>query len=115
MKQTFEYPVVHFYGADPEDAEIQTEEAELRTINLKYEPFEASVDTMDRSFHLIFGHQINGFFLCIPNWQFGCELAELDDENWNINSMLRRTTMLTYEDVSAITRALSLVKKQLNK
>ncbi|EFE90962.1 hypothetical protein GCWU000341_02069 [Oribacterium sp. oral taxon 078 str. F0262] len=67
---------------------------------------------MDRSFYLIFGHQINGFFLCIPNWQFGFEPAELDGENRDMNSMRRRTPLITYEDVTARARALSLLRKR---
>lgn len=114
MNSTFEFPVIYFHSDDPEDAEILKEKAKLRTIQTNQEPYEANVETMGSSFHLIFGHQINGFFLCIPNWQFGCELARLDNEDWNINSMLSRTTRITYEHATAIARALSLIEKQLN-
>lgn len=114
MKYTFEYPVVYFYGDDPEDAEIHTEKATIKEINPDHEPYEVSLDTMGNNFHLIFGHQINGLFLCIPNWQFGCELAEPEDENWNINSMLSRSTLITYEDATAITKALSFLGKQIH-
>lgn len=67
---------------------------------------------MDRTFHLTFEHQINGFFPCIPNWQFGFEPAELDAENRGMNSMLSRTALIAYEDVTTRARALSLLRKQ---
>lgn len=34
-------------------------------------------------FSVIFGEYVNGGFCSIPNWNVGCELAELDDVGWN--------------------------------
>ena len=73
-----------------------------------------TVNAQGYSFHLIFGRQINGRFLCIPNWQFGCELAQLSNRSWNLNSMLEKDSRLDYEDATAITCALDLVSNLIN-
>ena len=43
------------------------------------EPYEAIVSAEGYSFHILFGSQIGGMFLCIPGWHMGCELSHLND------------------------------------
>ena len=43
----------------------------------------------DTSFHGIEGPQQNGNFLCLTNWNVGCELASLSDIFWNRESLSR--------------------------
>lgn len=38
-------------------------------------------------YSVIFGKYANGGFCSIPNWEVGCELAELDDKFWNVGSI----------------------------
>ena len=45
--------------------------------------YEAVIEGRGASFHVIAGPQIHGMFLCIPNWQIGCELSYLNDVFWN--------------------------------
>ena len=45
--------------------------------------YEADIQGNGYSFHVIVGPQVNGRFLCIPNWHVGCELAALSDVFWN--------------------------------
>lgn len=114
MPLSFEYPVVYFISDDPEDAEVSYYEGSVWPINLEREPYEMTLIAQGYSFHLIFGSQINGRFLCIPDWQFGCELAQLSDKSWNLNSILEKDSRLDYEDATAITWALDMVSKMIN-
>ena len=110
MAIQFEYPVVTFESDDPEDTEITYYEGKIRPICLDKEPYEMTLDTHGCSFHLICGRQINGNFLCIPNWQFGCELADYSEKSWNMNSMLDKYSQIDYEDATAIVWGLSLIQ-----
>lgn len=110
----FDFPVVWLDPDDPEENEVSYNKASIYPIRLDQEPYEMSLDAQGSSFHLIFGSQVNGNFLCIPNWQFGCELSDLDDRSWNLNSILHSDSYLTYEDATAITWALSLVSGMIN-
>lgn len=49
--------------------------------------YEAEFSTNGNCYHLIFGRQINGWFLCIPNHQIGVELAHPSDKFWNLESL----------------------------
>lgn len=55
----------------------------LRLIKRNGSYYEAILEGRGSSFHVIAGPQIHGMFLCIPNWQIGCELASLKDTFWN--------------------------------
>lgn len=114
MPIAFEYPVVYLDSDDPEDADISYCGGSIWPINFDQEPYEMTLDARGCSFHLIFGSQINGRFLCIPNWQFGCELAQLTNRSWNLDSILEKTSRLDYEDATAITWALDLVSSLID-
>ena len=109
MAIQFKYPVVIFESDDPEDTEISYYKGKITPICLDKEPYEMTLDARGYSFHLIFGSQINGNFLCIPNWQFGCELADYHNRSWNMDSILHEDSQLDYEDATAIVWGLSLV------
>ena len=116
MNITFTFPVVTWLDPeDPEDSEISSCEAVIRPIQLDHPPYEMNLDARGYSFHLIFGNQVNGNFLCIPNWQFGCELADLDDKSWNMDFILHADSQLDYEDATAITWALSVVSSYIDR
>ena len=108
-KILFEYPYFVFMEEDPEDSVIIQKEASIRPFNLAHEPYDAVLNDGVNSFHLIFGEQINGGFLCIPNWSIGCELASYDDIRWNEESLSEaagHSGQIDYNDVSAICYAL---------
>lgn len=62
---------------------VQHKKASLYPVSINKEPYEAFIEAQGLSFHVIFGSQANGNFLCIPNWQLGCELSDYTDKNWN--------------------------------
>jgi len=110
MDMPFTFPVVTWLDPeDPEDSEVSCCEAVIHPIQLDHSPYEMDLDARDYSFLLVFGNQVNGNFLCIPDWQFGCELAELEDKSWNMDSILHADSHLDYEDATAISWALSVV------
>ncbi len=108
MSISYKFPIVTFYSDDLEDSEITYCEGRIKPIRLDREPYEITLEARGYSFHLIFGSQIYGNFLCIPNYQFGCELAGLTNKDWNLHSMLQIDSLLDYEDATAIVWGLEL-------
>lgn len=45
--------------------------------------YEVEITGRGSTFHIIAGPHSNGHFLCIPNWEVGCELAAYNDIFWN--------------------------------
>ena len=91
----YKYPVVKFFGDDPEDTEVIEK---------------AVISAEGSQFHIIFGSHKNGSFLCIPGWHTGCELSCMDDVFWNHESILGSDERFGYENATAIAYAL----KELN-
>ncbi len=77
----------------------------ISPVQLEQEPFEAFVEADGYSFHLLFGSQCNGNFLCIPDWRIGCELSHLTDTFWNKES-IGRDECLEQDSAAAIAYAL---------
>ena len=102
----FCFPVITFYGDEYDDYEIAYHEGRINPINLSGVPYEATVFVFEKSFHLIFGYQSNGMFLCVPNANLGCELSRLTDVNWNIDAILDREQRVNYEEATALAYAL---------
>lgn len=116
-KILFEYPYFIFNEEEPDDSVIVQREAYIRPVNLSHEPYDAVLNDGGNSFHLIFGKQINGRFLCIPNYSIGCELAAYDDIRWNEESLSEAAEFsrkMDYNDVSAICYALKALKPYLS-
>lgn len=106
MTLSYAYPVVYFYGDDLEDSEVIQKGGQIEPIRLEGEPYEAVVSAEGYSFHILFGSQCNGNFLCIPNWHLGCELSSLNDVFWNLESISGRDESFSYENATAIAYAL---------
>ncbi len=80
-------------------------EGNIIPINLSRPPYEATLEISGLSYHLLFGRHINGWFICIPNWKIGAELAHPSDFFWNRESILR--TGSRKDDALYIAAALS--------
>lgn len=116
-KIRFEYSHFIFNEDEPDDSVIVQREATIRPVNLSHEPYVAILNNGENSFHLIFGKQVNGHFLCIPNCFIGCELASYDDIRWNEESLTEATEFshkINYNDVSAICYALKALAPHLS-
>lgn len=106
------YPVVYLDENDYEDSVVVRQHGSIIPYRLDREPYEAKVNAGASSFHLIFGHQVSGMFLCIPDWNIGCEFSELSDRDQNLDSLLK-TDRLDYEDSTAIVWALYSINSLL--
>ena len=50
---------------------------------------EAVINARGHRFHILTGLHIYGGWLCIPDWNIGCELSCLNDRFWNFSSLQR--------------------------
>lgn len=104
----FWYPVI-FYTDEPfDEPRVKRLQGNIYAINICKEPYEVDVETNGYSYHLIFGRQTNGYFLCIPNWKMGCELASYNDKYWNTESILK-AGQISREAAYAISNAIDLL------
>ena len=111
MMFSYKYPVVKFFGDDPEDTEVTEKAGSIKTINTDQEPYEAVISAEGSQFHIIFGSYQNGSFLCIPGWHTGCDLSScVDDVFWNHESILGSDEWFGYENATAIAYALKELK-----
>lgn len=113
MRISYKFPVVTFYGDDPEDSELITYDGSVTMTNIRHEPYEATVQALSSSYHIIFGRHQNGGFLCIPEHHVGCEPASLSDVFWNHESLLHNGEQLNYEEATAIAYALKEISSYI--
>lgn len=73
-------------------------------------PYEMMVSARGSRFHILFGKHTYGNFLCIPNWNVGCEMAGLSDTFWNLE---RLTRQLKKTDATSVVYALAAAKEYL--
>ena len=107
-KLQFWYPVI--YSADEPFGKPKIERmyGSIYAINLSNEPYEIYISADGYSYHAIFGSQTNGHFLCVPDWNLGCELASYSDKGWNAESILK-TGRVSVEAAYAISNAIDLL------
>ena len=113
MRIPYQYPIVYLDEDAPEEAMIEHEEGYITVTRLGREPYECTVEARGYSFHLLFGSQSSGHFLCIPDWNIGCGLASLDDTGWNLRSLLD-TERLDYEEATAVISALAIMSGMIH-
>lgn len=106
------YPVAYHNDVRSGDTVVERERGTIIPYRLDSELYEMVVEARGYSFHLIFGEQVNGMFLCIPNWDVGCELSSLNDRHWNMESLLK-TDRIDFEECNAIVWALSSIADML--
>lgn len=51
------------------------------------EPYELNLSVNGSHFHILLGSHLGGHFICIPNWEIGCELASYSDAFWNMEKL----------------------------
>lgn len=56
---------------------------ELTLLQISDNHYEAVINARGSYFHIITGRYENGYYLCVPNHNFGCELAGFSDKFWN--------------------------------
>lgn len=106
MIVSYDYPIVRSYDKISGEPEYIRHKGRIEPIHFDREPYEAVLSAEGYSFHLLFGSQRGGNFLCIPDWQIGCELSHLEDVFWNKESIRRSAGSIGEENVAAIAYAL---------
>lgn len=69
-------------------------------------PYEMNLYFNGNSYHIIVGKHRYGNYICIPNWDIGCELAFFSDTFWNIERLTRHMAEI---EATAIVKGLKLV------
>jgi hypothetical protein len=80
----------------------------IRIFSKQGEYYEAGIEGRGSYFHVITGIHAGGRFLCIPNWDIGCELSDLTDTYWNAEKIGRR---LKAVDKATVICALKYLKE----
>jgi len=62
-------------------------------------------------YHVIFGSHAYGNYLCVPNWNVGCELADYSDLFWNTERLSR---IISNQDAITIATAVKEANQILN-
>jgi len=83
-------------------------QCQLKLIGKQSSLFEAVLEGNGSSFHVIAGPQIHGMFLCIPDWQVGCELSTLEDTFWNSEQLRSHLSAI---DTRTIVTGLAILSK----
>lgn len=76
MMCIYQYPVTPSPASD--STTVIQRKGTIQPIRMEKEPYEAVVSAEGSRFHLLFGSQYSGNFLCIPDWHIGCELSYLN-------------------------------------
>ena len=111
MMCIYQYPVTPSPASD--STTVIQRKGRIQPIRMEKEPYEAVVSAEGSRFHLLFGSQYSGNFLCIPDWHIGCELSYLDDVFWNQESIAESNHAFREEDVAAIAYALKTLKSMV--
>lgn len=82
------------------------------TLKLKrnIQPYEMEVSARGSYFHIVFGRHAYGNFLCIPNWNIGCELSDCSDIFWNTERLSKHLKIV---DAISVAQALAAAKRYL--
>ena len=111
MMCIYQYPVTPSPASD--STTVIQRKGTIQPIRMEKEPYEAVVSAEGSRFHLLFGSQYSGNFLCIPDWHIGCELSYLNDVFWNQESIAESNHDFREEDVAAIAYAVKRLKSMV--
>jgi hypothetical protein len=74
------------------------------------EPYELNLSVNGSHFHVLLGSHLGGNFICIPNWEVGCELASYSDAFWNMEKLCKHINPI---DAECMAYSIKYLKKQL--
>lgn len=61
-------------------------------------------------YHVLIGEHAYGHYVCVPNWDAGCELSDYGDIFWNTE---RLSKQLNQRDAITIATAIKTIKEML--
>ena len=82
----------------------QTWQGEIQLLHRDGSTIEAGISGRGTYFHVIVGRHCYGNYICIPNYDIGCELSDYSDIFWNRERLSRHL-----KKVDAATVACALV------
>lgn len=72
------------------------------------QPYELKLSANGSFYHILLGAHQNGNFICIPNWNIGCELAGYSDWFWNSEQLSKQ---LPFEDAMCIAKGIGFARQ----
>ena len=78
------------------------------------DPYEVEASARGSEFHIICGSHRYGNYLCVPNWDIGMELSELDDILWNKGKHMQSCPGLSAVDAISIADAIAAIGKYIS-
>lgn len=67
--------------------------------------YEMEVNARGSYFHVIFGTHSYGKYVCIPNWEVGCELTDYTDLFWNTERISMQMSIVDAISVATAIKA----------
>lgn len=68
---------------------IERWNAQIKNLSITPSNCEFEVQALGDAFHVIMGAHLYGRYVCIPNWEIGCELATFNDTFWNSEQLVK--------------------------
>ena len=93
------------------EGELQSWKGCLNLISRQGRFCEAELTGRGSYFHVMTGPHKGGSFLCIPNWNVGCELSALNDVFWNREQV---SPFMGAVDAETVVLGLATLKKLLD-
>lgn len=116
MMFPFQFPVVYIYGEDPEDIDVDYQDACIELEESETGTYTAQLYALDDNFPFYVGKTTEKtIFLCVPCRASGYEFGSLDDTADNIETMLRHCNGLEYEEICAIAFGLKEISGIISK
>ena len=87
---------------------VQKWEGTIKLIIKRGRYIEAVITGRGSYFHVITGPHMNGYFICIPNYEVGSELVKYDDVFWNKERLGRSMSII---DATTVAMGLKHLKE----
>lgn len=80
---------VRCYDEKKKRKEEKEWKVKIQRLNATNNGFEASILADNWLFHVVVGKFKYGYYLCVPNWNVGIELASYQDTFWNLEQLVK--------------------------
>lgn len=108
MSVQYPFPAISYESQCTEKKELFTWNGTVQLLwPNQLSMIEAEVNARGHRFHVLTGRHNCGGWLCIPDWNIGCELSTLNDRFWNFSSL--KNAGLNIWEASSIADALAAI------
>lgn len=102
----YQFPVVFFYGDDPEDNTITMHDARMTIDKANESVVTLHLHTLEQTLTVNVAATDEGYFVCVPQKHLGCYVECLLDIEDNHYQLLHNGENINYEEATAIAYAL---------